>query len=179
VTVIQFVPDGFGLTDELTVKFNGWPAVVATVTFCEAALLVPPIWKPRFSDAGLTVTGGVGVTVSVTATVRVGLAAGVILIVPLYVPGVRVGTTALLRLTISVVGEIPVVGPTASQPAAELAAAVNELVPDSVRDCEAGVLPKTVENCNDDGLAPMLLTVNDTGTVTATVAPTKIEIDVL
>jgi hypothetical protein len=32
-------------------------------------------------------------------------------------------------------------------------------------------------NCNDCGLAPMLLTVNDTGTVTATVAPTKIEID--
>src|SRR5450755_1523985 len=95
---------------------------------------------------------------------------------PLYVPGVRLGTTALLRLTISVVGEIPVAGPTTSQPGDELAVAVNELVPESVMVCEAGVLPKTVENCNDCGLAPMLLTVSDTGTVTATVEPTKIDI---
>jgi hypothetical protein len=44
VTAIQFFPDGFAVTEEVTVKVNGWPAVVATVRFCEAAaLFVPPI----------------------------------------------------------------------------------------------------------------------------------------
>jgi hypothetical protein len=123
------------------------------------------------------VTGGVGVTVSVTATVAVGLLAGVMPTLPIYVPGLRVVTTALLKPTVNVAGEFPVVGTTVSQPVEEFATAVNEAVPDSVMVCETGVLPKTVLNCNDCGVAPMLLTEKDTGTVTETAAPTKIEID--
>jgi hypothetical protein len=123
------------------------------------------------------VTGGVGVTVSVTNTVRDGLPAGVMTMDPLYVPGLRVGTTPGLKLTLRVVGEFPGLGPTLSQPGVEFATAVNEVVPDSAMVCEAGVFPKTVLNCNDCGVAPMLLTESETGTVTEIVAPTKIEID--
>jgi hypothetical protein len=79
-----------------------------------------------------------------------------------------------------VVGATPLVGPTLSQfpPDVVVAAALKEVVcPDSARVWEAGVLPNTVENCNDCGVAPILLTLNDTGTERLSVAPTKIEMD--
>src|SRR5438552_1504659 len=110
--VTHGLPDGLGHVPGATVKDKGWPAVVETVMICEATLLVPPIWKPRLTEAGLTETGGVGVTVSVTNTVRGELPAGVMMMDPLYVPAGRKGTTALLRDTISEVGAIPEGGPT-------------------------------------------------------------------
>jgi len=113
----------------------------------------------------VTLTCGVGVTVRVTDTVIGGPFAGVIVMVPLYVPVGREGTTALLSVTMIVVGTVPVLGPTVSQlpPDVVVAPALNEVaVPVSERFWATGTVPTTVEKVRDCGLAPMLLTVNDT-----------------
>src|ERR1039457_1524071 len=93
---------------------------------------MPPIWKAKLNIAAETVNVGAEETVSVTETVCGLLLAadGVMVIVPLYVPGFRpAGLTDTLKLA----GAVAVIGLTVSQlppdavavnAAAELAASV-------------------------------------------------------
>src|SRR3954465_13212424 len=88
--VNQVRPAGLLSTVAIAVYVTPWIPVVDTVTLCCAELLLPPIWNARFTELGVTRTGGAPETVSVTGILRGAPPdEGVIVTAPLYVPADR------------------------------------------------------------------------------------------
>lgn len=159
------------VVDAAAVKVRAEPLLPTAIVLVPGG--VPPCWNANDNDAGVAVRLGAAVTVNVTGTVT-GLFdawAEVMVIAPLYAPGVRpAGFTFAVRVT----GVVPVVGATDNQlpPVVVDAAAAklraNPLLP-SATVFDAGVAPP-IWKLNDSELGATVsvgadVTVRETGTL--------------